>query len=329
MPFALDGAIGETVIEACGVRHQITFRVDPIRQEPRVEHSQSSSDVRNGTSVTVKWPVSACSQLAATKPRFLQIAQDYGWVNPHLSLEITWDGDRQEIKATNPAWRKWLPSNPISSHWFDAGRFERLAAAYVANDEDNDRSRTVRDFISEFRGLSGSAKQKAVLDATGMARMALVDLFNDRNRIAELLAAMKGATKPVKPQDLGIIGKDHLAAKFCAAGADLESFSYKRTLRDDDGIPAVIEVAFGYCPKGPPIRRIITGVNWSVGINDPFKNLGPYGQSLDGVLQNLRAGRSEPIVIVVHLASPRIVYTDRGKGSLVLNGEITEMSDNE
>jgi hypothetical protein len=161
-----------------------------------------------------------------------------------------------------------------------------------------------------------------------MSRMALADLFPggaaDQASIARLLAAAKDATKLVRPQDLGIIGKEHFAAKFAATGADLKTFNYKKTLRDDEGIPAVIEVAFGYCPNGPAERRIITGANWSVGINDPFKGLGPYGQSLDGILQDLRAGRNEPIVMVVHLGCPRITYTDRGKGSLVLNGEITE-----
>jgi DNA topoisomerase VI subunit B len=59
MPFALDGSIGETVIEARGVRHLIRFAKDGIRQEPKIAYAQEPSLVRNGTSVTVKWPVSA------------------------------------------------------------------------------------------------------------------------------------------------------------------------------------------------------------------------------------------------------------------------------
>jgi DNA topoisomerase VI subunit B len=329
MPFALDGSVGETIIEARGVRHFIRFSIDNIRQTPRIERTEGPSDVRIGSSVTVRWPNPACSQLTDAKSRFLQIAQDYTWLNPHLSLEITWDGDRQEIKATDSSWSKWLPSDPTSAHWYDNGRFERLAAAYVADDQDNGQSRTVRDFISEFRGLSASAKQKTVLDSTGMARMALADLFDDKGRIVKLLAAMKIATKPVKPDGLGVIGKDHLAAKFAAAGADLESFSYKCVLRDDDGVPAVIEVAFGYCPDGPPARRIITGVNWSVGINNPFRHLGKYGESLDSFLEKQRVGRAEPVVTAVHLACPRISYTDRGKGALVLTGKTTKIGEDE
>jgi DNA topoisomerase VI subunit B len=324
MPFALDGSIGTTTIEARGIRHKIDFTVDNLRQEPRIHLSEEPSDVNNGTRIMVHWPDSSTSQMEEVKDRFLQIAQDYTWLNPHLSLRVAWDGQREGFKSTDPAWSKWRPSDPTPAHWYDDGRFERLIAAYVADDQDRNRTRTVREFAAEFRGMSGSAKQKAVLDASGgMARMALANLFTDgianREIVTKLLEAVQENTKPVKPQDLGIIGREHFAAKFAAAGADPESFSYKKTLRDDDDSPAVIEVAFGYCPKGPPVRRIITGVNWSVGINIPFRSLGYYGKSLDGILQDLRAGREEPIIVVVHLACPRITYTDRGKGSLVLS----------
>jgi hypothetical protein len=331
MPFALDGTQGETIIEARGVRHHIKFLIDSIRQVPKVEHVQEASNVKNGTWVTVRWPDSACSILDAAKSRFLQIAADYAWLNPHLSLDIAWNGERRILKATDKAWHKWRPSDPTSAHWYDAERFSRLAAAYVANDQDHGRLRTVREFIAEFRGLSGSAKQKAVLDAAEMSRMALADLFGageaDKAALTKLLTGMQDATRPVKPQDLGIIGKDHLAARFAAAGADLRTFNYKRMLREDGGIPSVIEVAFGYCPEGPPERRIITGVNWSVGINNLFRHLGQDGQSLDGFLQDQRAGRAEPIILVVHLASPCITFTDRGKSALALGGEVSESDD--
>jgi hypothetical protein len=327
MPYALDGSTGLTTIQARGVKHSIKFTVDNLRQEPRVEHIEEPAGATTGTLFTVHWPFSASLQLEQAKPRFLQIAADYTWLNPHLSLNVVWDSDRWELKAIDPTWRKWRPSDPTSAHWYDVGRFERLIAAYVADDQDRGRERTVREFISEFRGLSGSAKQKAVLDATGMPRTPLADLFKDseadRKAIGKLLGAMKGATKPVKPQDLGIITEKCFSKKFVEHHPDLRSFKYSKTLRDDDGIPAVVKIVFGYCANLKS-RRIITGVNWSVGINDPFKNLGPYSQSLDGILNRLHAGQKEPITIIVHLACPRISYTDRGKGSLVLTGEITE-----
>jgi hypothetical protein len=202
--------------------------------------------------------------------------------------------------------------------------------AYIARDQDRGRrSRTVREFISEFRGLSGSAKQKRVLDDVGAARLSLDEFFGngddvDHDRIAALLAAMRKHTRPVKAADLGLIGKDHLAARFEAAGVSLETFKYQKSLGDTDGIPDVIETAFGWCPDGNDERRIITGVNWSPAIGNPFRSLGAYGESLDSILAQQRSGRSEPIIFVLHLARPRIEYTDHGKSAVAIPGAYDE-----
>ena len=203
-------------------------------------------------------------------------------------------------------------------------------AAYIASDEDCGRDqRTVREFVSEFRGLSGTAKQKAVLAEAGASRMSLREFF-DGGRFAELLASMRRHSRAVKPADLGIIGKGHLAAKFKAAGAAAESFEYRRTLlTTDDGLPQVIEAAFGFCPKAKE-RRQVVGVNWSVGIVNPFRSLGSYGKSLDSILTEQRAGdRSEPVIFFLHLAHPRVEYADRGKSSVVIEGNDDEIDEDD
>jgi hypothetical protein len=71
MPFALDGTLGEVLIEAHGVAHRIGFRVDQLRQEPRITHETAPSDVKTGTAVTIKWPDSASSILSDAKERCL------------------------------------------------------------------------------------------------------------------------------------------------------------------------------------------------------------------------------------------------------------------
>jgi hypothetical protein len=82
----------------------------------------------------------------------------------------------------------------------------------------------------------------------------------------------------------------------------------------------MIETAFGWRPNGTDGRRIITGVNWSPAIGNPFRSLGSYGESLDTILAQQRSGRDEPIVFVLHVARPRIEYTDHGKTALVIPG---------
>jgi DNA topoisomerase VI subunit B len=334
MAFALDGESGETVIEARGVAHRIVFSIDRIRREPKITHVREASLVKIGTRVTVQWPDSASSELDDVKAQFLQVADDFTWINPHLTLSLAWDRPtedddepvRDHIAASNPAWTKWRPSDPTSPHWYDEARLERLMAAYIAHEQDRGLApRTVREFISEFRGLSGTAKQKAALDAVAASRMSLAEFFGngdpvDAGAVVKLLAAMREHSRPIKPKDLGAIGRDHLLAKFNAVGVAPESFEYKKAEIEHDGVPYLIEFAFGYCPEGDG-RRLVTGVNWSVSVGgNPFRKLGPAGESLDSILERQRAGRDEPIVAVLHLACPRVEYLDRGKSSIVVPG---------
>jgi DNA topoisomerase VI subunit B len=321
MPFVLDGAAGHVEIRAHGLCHHIAFTVDALRQTPVIHHRHEECDVRNGTSIKVVWPESACSILVGAEQRFLQIADDYTWLNPHLALTLTWFGERSAVRATDPSWRKWRPSDPTCPHWYTPQHLERLIGAYLTHDMERGRDRTVREFVSEFRGLSGSLKQKAVLEATGLQRAPLASLCQgsaiDRPAATRLLDAMIAHTRPVKPEALGTIGRDHLHARFEAAGCEMASFQYKQVRRTDFGLPWVIEAAFAWCPD-LTTRRLITGVNWSPGIVNPFRALGPWRQSLDTVLSQQRADRDEPVVVLLHLACPRVEYTDRGKSAVVV-----------
>ena len=199
-----------------------------------------------------------------------------------MTLRASWNGQPElSIEAAEPGWRKWSPSDPIPAHWYDADRFERLIAANIAHDQDTGRNMLVREFVGTFRGLSGSAKQKALLDKIGAARLSLADFFAEgRNRdgIAGLLDEMQKLSKPVKPADLGMIGSANLAARFKAAGADPDSFNYSKQLGVTDGLPWAAEVAFGLRHEAKA-RRLTTGVNFSPGIINPFRSLGSVGQS--------------------------------------------------
>ncbi len=348
MPLVLDGESGHVTISARGIRHEITLRVDRIRQQPVIEHVQHEDEfVQNGTSVTVHSARSlfdeksrfvqnddfdedeadeSASSLTTTKSRFLQITDDCSLLNPHISLRLDWFGERLlEVKATDPAWRKWKPSDPTSPHWYGLEHFARLVSAYLAHDSERGHQRTVRELVAEFRGMATSAKQKAALVATGLHRAPLTQLINtdgaslDDGVLVKLLDAMKAASKPIKPALLGIIGREHLATKFAALGCEMESFAYHKICGERDGLPWVLETAFAWCPSATR-RRIVTGVNFSPSILNPFRELGSCGQSLDTILAKQRATADEPVVLLIHLTCPRVAYTDRGKSAIVIEG---------
>jgi DNA topoisomerase VI subunit B len=279
MPYALSGTTGTTTIEAHRVRHTITFRADQIRQEPVVEIATDRSFVKNGTRITVQWPSTPRLEnrsLKASKAKILQIADTYRVTNPHLDLTITVEGKPSErAKASNGQWQHWQPSSPAPAHWYEQDTIERLIAAHVRDGQDRGQDMLVREFVATFRGLSGSAKQKSVLNAAGAARMTLADFFGsgssvNREGVANLLAAMKAESRPPKPSDLGVIGEDHMAAYLKDQGALLDSIRYKKIVHDNDVRPFVIEAAFAWCPDNISNRRQAIGLNFSPAIRNPI-----------------------------------------------------------
>jgi DNA topoisomerase VI subunit B len=330
MGYVLDEQSGEdasavTIIEAHGTAHRIRFSVDHILQEPKIGRLTRSSPVTKGTRITVRLP--RVLDRYGVADALLRVAEAIAWINPHLTLRFVWNGKAKlDFQATKPAWRKWQPSWPTSAHWYDVGRFRRYMAAHIAH-----RGKiTVREFVSEFDGMTSAIKQKAVLAETDSSHMALRKYFGVRKanteNIAKLLASIKAHTKPVRPAALGIIGRDHLYRRMGDAGGDPKTFTYTRDLGLSGGIPHVSEFAFGLHRDGlgagnEPSRKIIRGVNWSAAINDPFRQIGQGGESLDSVLAAVKANTSQPIILVLHVAKAHVAYTDRGKSAIVVEGE--------
>jgi hypothetical protein len=336
-------AVGVTIIETRGVEHRIEFRVDHINNEPKITHTTTPSPMDAGTKVTVKWPSlvwegESVSLLELARDAFTRLAESYAWFNPHLTLRGTWHGQEFiNVAATNPTWKKWGPRNPTSAHWYDQTRLQRYLAAHVARDRDLRRHRTVREFIAEFRGLSGTAVQGKVLEEVGCSHNSLAQFFGieqvNRACIAKLLASMRKHTKPVAAKHLGVIGKDHLKQRFLAAGGAAETFKYQqRKGATSEDIPYIIEFAFGLHQSGLAqgagvSRKFITGANWSVGINNPFRAFGSTGEGLESTLAKVRANASAPVICALHLASAYIQYADRGKSSIILADNASQPDD--
>src|SRR5262249_5341186 len=322
-------AVGVTLIESRGLRYRIEFRVDHINSQPKIMHTTTACDRKVGAKITIEWPTSE-ALLQYAELRFKYLTTSYVFFNPHLTLRGVWHGKEfLNIEATNPNWEKWGPRDPTSPHWYDESRLQRYLAAHVARDRDLERDHTVREFIAEFRGLSGTAVQRKILAEVGCSHQSLAQFFGvdqvNRVGIARLLAAMRKYSKPVNPKLLGIIGADHLRACFLAAGGNAETFKYaQRKGLTDDGIPYLIEFAFGLHQSAlgqeaaTVSRQIVTGANWSVGIGNPFRAFGTTGEGLAATLAKVRANAKEPVICALHLASAYVQYADRGKSSIIL-----------
>jgi hypothetical protein len=221
------------------------------------------------------------------------------------------------------AWSKWLPSWPTSSYWYTTEGLCALIAAYIGKEGKGAKARTIRDFLAEFDGLTGTVTRKTVLANAGLMGTYLHDLVHDdevdMEAVERLLDAMKAASRSVKPKALGIIGESHLAASLVSCWEiDRDSIRYRRVAESANDMPFVLEVAFGVQSERHERRReIIAGVNWSPILGSPFP-------CLPSLLGEARVDEFDPVTVIVHLACPRPEFTDRGKGRLALPAAIEE-----
>ena len=253
-------------------------------------------------------------------PIFLQmvdLVRRFALFNPHVRLTVT-----QPTAApicwtpTDAAWRKWPPDRPTSPHWYDPGRLRALIAAYLGDERAGGRVRTVREFVSEFAGLSGSAKQHAVTTTAGLSKGASLHDLVTNNDVAlkpveRLLTAMQEASRPITPAALGTVGRAHLVARLEATGVGAESIHYKKVAGVDDGMPFVVEIAFGIHEDRSQAREVTVGLNWSPALHVPIAEL----------LTDLGMARvdpGDPVTMLVHIACPRFEWTDRGKSAVAV-----------
>ena len=321
MPYVLSGgAGGQLEISSQGVRHVITVAVDRIRQEPVLGHQQEPADVKNGSVVKIHWPELASSDGQARGGSFLQRLRSYALLNPHATFHFHDGTTRVSEPATAPGWQKWRPSDAMSAYWYSVEQFRSLIAAYLAVEPGGGAVRFVRDFVKEFRGLSGTAKQKRILGETGLAGAPLSGLVRngevDSELTSKLLTAMQRESREVKPQALGIVGEQHIRQKLEASGCNAHSIRYKRVAGvDDAGRPYIVETAFGVFEDSDAERELLCGLNFSPCILNPFRKLNAY-ESLDDVLGEQFLDDESPAFVLVHLAAPCLQYADRGKSTV-------------
>ena len=246
------------------------------------------------------------------------------------------------VKATNPDWEKWRPRNPTCAHWYDEARLQRYLAAHVARDRDLGQRRTVREFIAEFRGLSGTAVQRKILTEVGCSHQSLASFFGvdrvNRDGVAKLLGGDEADySKPVAPNISASSAPSISKQRFLAAGGTVDTFKYQCRKGVTDGIPYVVEFAFGLHQAGldaasawradVSCARFVTGANWSAAIANPFRRFGSTGEGLESTLAKVRANATQPVICALHLASARLQFADRGKSSIILTDDAEQPDD--
>jgi hypothetical protein len=337
LPTALDAG-APIVIEAGGVRHTIEARIDPAGNV-HVDHDVS------------EWPTASGTRVALTLPTHRQVLDPTRWargfalLNPHASVKIR-DGGRLDgtnnVAQSNraptvdfypatvdfpEAWRKFMPTDPTAPAWYDGTAlrtlvFNHIAAAQRAGAP----GLTLGEFIRQFRGLSGTAKAKAVAaDLPGIRRLA--DFVDNEAAVDVLLAAMQREARPPKADVLGWVGPDHLRSCFAAwYGVRPERFWYHRVRSEADGMPYIVEAAVAETEQP---GDVFCGINFSPTFTDPLAQTFLQSEKVSGygvlgfleeahVLSTDRWGDAprSPVAAVLHITCPELGFLDRGKTRL-------------
>jgi DNA topoisomerase VI subunit B len=318
-PFAVDGEHGQVDVWTRGNQYTIDVSLDRIAQTPILELSETPGHVKNGTTIKMHWPeiASYLEQKQNTNfynepiPALLELLQNYSLFNPHVSFAM---GDWL-WSASDPTWQKWTPITPTSPHWYTVENVRNLAAAYLSAGQ----NKTIREFVAEFRGLSGTGKQKAVTDGANLTGQSLGDLVKDGDfeieRLGLLLEHMQTNSRAINPKLLGVIGDAHIRRWMIEQGAAADSVEYRYKTGEVDGLPYVLEMAFGVMEDGGAYRRVVSGLNWTPALRVPFS-------ALDNMMNECLVQRDDPVLVAVHLVCPKLGFTDRGKSRLQLPSAI-------
>jgi DNA topoisomerase VI subunit B len=327
IPYVLDGeAAPPVIIEARGIHHEIRIRANQITRRPEIDYRQEPLSVHfEGTAISFErlQPRLPAFENTQNVPRLIS---DYSIFNPHASFRLCHGSESFEFPPHNPQWRKWSPRDPTSAHWYTLERFQELVASLVSTG----KSGTVRDFLAQFRGLKRNALRMQVMAAAGLPhRMKLEELADrtrgsfDREALERLLGSMQQHSAEVKPEVLGVLGRKHIQKKL--RGEEDQSFRYEWRRGTENGLPYVVEAAFR-CTDDELLQGLHVGLNWSVPLSNPLqdcplrlpeRSFPVYG--LEGFLQQQRVNLArDPVALVLHIATPRFDFLDRGKGSVEL-----------
>lgn len=306
---------GFVEVETAAYRVAVRVAVDAIAQEPAITvQDLGAPDVKNGTKITVHWPELASSQDRHGLRRFYMAVPDF---NPHATII----GRDEGVDASLPEWPHWRPDRPTAPHWYDIERFRNLLALVLNAERRGGRQKSVNEFIREFHGLSGTGKAKAVAAQAGLTGALLGDLVEngdiDGGKLCALLDAMKAASRPPKPEALGVLGEAHITAALLRYGAAPDSVQYRKAAGEVDGMPYVLEIGFAVKREEWRLRSMSIGINYSPALTHPF-------EALTAALGEARCTRYDPVVLVVHLACPAVRFTDRGKSRAVLPEQIND-----
>ena len=213
---------------------------------------------------------------------------------------------------------------PSSPHWYDRAAFAALVYAHIREIDRTGVDVPLGRFITEFDGLSGSVKQKAIRTvADGVTHLSELDGRDDV--IAALHDAMLYHAKPTPPGRLGPVGRDHYHRLLDGEySVQPQRFWFKTATLTVGGVPWIVEVAVADTVKP---GRTWLACNHAPAFGDPLgrATLSSGDVVAFGAASFLAAAGVEPLdhrAAVVHVICAATQFVDKGKVTLVVPADV-------
>ena len=332
------------VIKSKGICHSIRVWIDPAG-ELRIEHDKENIPTE-GTLIDVTINRAPLTYWDDDPFDPVHWARGFALFNPHATVNFSTLGTAKNNQAYSDGetsnsyhstvsfpgeWRKFLPSDLTSIWWYSVEDLQKLIFSHIAETRRSGRDLTLREFVRQFRSLSGTSKAKTVCDQfPDISRLSDFENESNYNQIRSLSDAMRMASSPPAPTVLGLIGEDHFKSCFDNwYGIRPGRFWYVKKAgpakkdRENGEIPYVFEVAIAETERN---GDLFTGLNFSPTYEDflavnhlATKDIS--GQGIVGFLQNRHIEIPEPdndvtFAVAVHLTCPALEFLDRGKTRL-------------
>jgi uncharacterized protein (DUF2267 family) len=263
----------------------------------------------------------------------------FSLLNPHCAVRISKtasagmhaNSPRAEIRNSYRAtvafpgeWRKFLAKDLASPWWYGGPALGKQVFAHVAAAKRGGRDLPLREYVRQFRGLSGTAKAKIVCDQFPLVER-LSD-FHGQDDVDRLLAAMLAQTQAPSPGVLGEVGEAHFRDRF-ERWFGVKRFWYKKVVGVVDGVCYVVEAALAETRRGG--GRVFHGVNFSPTFDDPLagtvlkKSTEFVNYGVNGFLESCHFDASDHAA-AFHLICPVIETLDKGKTRLKVPEEVAD-----
>jgi len=347
IPYALsrefDVECPDYPIQIISKRKEYRIKLQIQDLEEKVTANISTVDIppmedQSETAVSLKLPL----EMFTEEDEYLDIIRGFALFNPDAYFGILTARNAEGYEPIDGGHKRFTGAPSVL--WYTESDFKRLVEATIRDIRSGGKDETLRHFIKQFRGLSSDKIVRKIIGEMQAEEKDIphvLDLASKDDLIAQLYELCKKYSKEPSLNVLGEIGEEQLRTRIKQIYGELEKFRYKKAKGISTwGIIPVhyfLEVAVAVVPNIEE-TKVLVGINHSPCLHNPFdrwylewtdkKGNEHKEAGMHGLLEKYGIDLKQPVVVVAHLISPDINYTNYGKDGIDVTPFLYSLAEN-